>query len=95
MKSKGCEFGKFEGLCYRICYGLTPNGKMDYSKELYEFHKYCRCASCDYRSKSQRLPYNQLTVTTDDKSKFPEVVKILNNYTCNSNKLEKRQFIRI
>lgn len=93
--SEGCDYGTFNGHFYRICYGLTPEGKMDYTRKIYEFHKYCKCESCDYRSKEKREPHNQLTVSTYDKSKFTEVVEILNNFTCNSSRLEKRRFLRI
>lgn len=96
MKSKGAEFGTYNGLSYRICYGLTKDVKMDYSIPLYEFHKYCDCETCKnrfYGNSPNRFPVNSLTVSTDDKSKFQEVKDIINNYTCEANSYIGRKFI--
>ena len=95
MKSKGCEFGTYNKLSYRICYGLTKSGKMDYSKELYEFSKYCKCEHCDFRFKLKREPHNHITVTTGDKNKFLEVEKIIKNWECSSEKSEERKYVRL
>lgn len=98
MKSKGCDFGKYNGLSYRICYGLTEDRKMDYSTPHYEFHKYCHCATCKRRFNDRQFnydvePINQLTVTTDDMELFPKVEEIINNYTCDANHYMGRKFI--
>ena len=91
-KNEGCDFGYYNGLSYRICYGLKE-GRMDYSIPLYEFHKDCKCQICTKRSKYDREPSNHLTVTTDDKSNFSEIAKIINKYTCDSNKKEECVYI--
>lgn len=95
MKSKGCEFGSYNGLSYRVCYGLTEAGKMDYSRELYEFHKNCKCKHCNFRYKLNREPSNHITVTTDDKNKFLDVEKIIKDWDCKSEKSENREYIRL
>ena len=93
MKNKGCEFGSYNKLSYRICYGLTEDGKMDYSKPLYEFIKYCKCETCSKRLKYDRGPSNSLTITTDDINKFPEIEEMINNYTCGDNNYIGRKYI--
>lgn len=95
---KGCEFGKYNGLSYRICYGLTEDGKMDYSTPHYEFHKNCFCKTCGRRFNDRRFnynvePVNSLTVTTDDTELFPKVEEIINNYTCGESQYIGRKFI--
>lgn len=95
MKSKGCDFGKYNGLIYRICYGLTNNGNMDYSTPHYEFHKDCHCEKCNNRSKYDRGLPNHLTVTTDEKDVFPEVERIINNYSCGENQYVGRKYISL
>lgn len=95
MKSKGCEFGTYNGVSYRICYGLTTEGKMDYSKELYEFKKHCQCPTCNRRLKYDREPVNQLTITTDDKSKFDEITNNIISYICNSDRKIENVYIRV
>lgn len=92
---KGCEFGKYNGLWYRICYGLTQEGKMDYSKELYEFHKDCNCGNCKRRFKNNRGTPNHLTVTTDDKDRFHEAYTLITNYKCNSESAKNRLYINL
>lgn len=87
--------GIFKGVYYRICYGLTKDSKMDYSKELYEFSKDCKCEYCKRRLKYERGGSNHISITTDSKEKFKEVVEILNNYTCNNDKQEKIQYLKI
>lgn len=84
MSKQGCDFGMYNGLSYRICYGLTETGKMDYATPLYEFKKHCKCDMCTKRLKYDRLPANSLTVSTDDKANFPEIEKLINNYVCGS-----------
>ena len=79
----GAEFGTYNHYTYRICYGLTKDGKMDYSIPHYEFIKHCRCKNCQNRLKYDRFPTNSLTIITDDKSKFPEIERILDEYACN------------
>lgn len=93
MKNKGCEIGNYNKLTYRICYGLTEDGKMDYSIPHYEFHKYCQCETCNRRFKYNEGLTNHLTVTTDEKERFPEVEGIMNNYTCGKNRYIGRKFI--
>lgn len=83
--STGAEFGKYKHYTYRICYGLTKEGRIDYSNPHYEFIKHCRCVNCQNRLKYDRFPTNSLTVTTDDKSKFPEIERILDEYVCDEN----------
>lgn len=95
MKSKGCNYGYYNKLSYRICYGLTEDGKMDYSKELYEFTKYCNCDYCKRRFKLERGVNNHITITTDNKNKFSEIEKIINNWECKSEKEEKRKYIKL
>lgn len=95
MKSKGCDFGSYNGLSYRICFGLTEDGKMDYSKELYEFHKDCKCYDCTKNMNWNRIPPKHLTVTTDDKDKFPIVADLINNFTCSGRSQEDRKYIRV
>jgi hypothetical protein len=95
MKKESCDFGVYNGLSYRICYGLTNQGKMDYSKELYEFHKNCKCGYCDYRFKHARETVNHITVTTDNKTKFPEVEEIIKNWECESKTEQERKYIRL
>jgi len=85
MKNNGCEFGTYNKLTYRICYGLTEEGKMNYSIPLYEFTKYCNCEICNKRLKYDRKPSNGITIVTDDKNKFEEIKNLIDNYTCNSN----------
>lgn len=92
-KNVGCDFGYYNGLSYRVCYGLTKEGKMDYSIPHYEFHKYCKCEMCTKRSRYDSEPSNHLTVTTDDKSNFSEIAEIINKYTCDSSKMEERIYI--
>ena len=79
----GAEFGTYNRYTYRICYGLTKEGKMDYSIPHYEFIKHCRCKNCQNRLKYDRFPTNSLTIITDDKSKFPEIERILDEYAGN------------
>lgn len=95
MKSKGCDFGKYNGLSYRICYGLTDDVKMDYSTPHYEFHKYCQCEACNRRFKYNEGLVNQLTVTTDDKELFPEVERIINKYSCGEKQYIGRKYISL
>ena len=95
MLNKGCEHGKYNGLWYRVCYGLTNEGKMDYSKELYEFSKDCKCPKCEHRFKYERGLNNRLTITTDNKNKFQEVEETIQNWKCESDKVEKIKYIRI
>lgn len=78
---------------YRICYGLTKEGRMDYSTPHYEFVKYCQCQSCQNRFQYSRYPKNSLTVTTDNKSKFPEIERILDEYICGENHYVGRKYI--
>jgi len=92
---KGSEFGDYKGLSYRICYGLTKDGKMDYSRPLYEFSKYCKCSNCDRRFKQSRDVPNHLTVTTADKNKFQEVFEMIISYTCNSDERKDRVYVRL
>ena len=94
-QTKNSEFGYYNGLTYRICYGLTDDGKMDYSKELYEFSKYCNCSNCVNRLSYSRISPNHLTITTDDKNKFQEIFETITAYTCNSNKKENNVYIRV
>lgn len=89
----GAEFGKYNHYTYRICYGLTKEGRMDYSVPHYEFIKHCRCENCQNRLKYDRFPSNSLTVTTDDKLKFPEIERILDKYTCNKTHYIGREYI--
>lgn len=91
--NKGCGFGKYNGLSYRVCYGLTEDGKMDYSTPHYEFHKDCNCEVCNKRFKYHEGLVNHLTVTTDDKEKFPEVERIINNYSCGESQYIGRKYI--
>lgn len=95
MKSKGCDFGKYNSLSYRICCGLTEDGKMDYSTPHYEFHKYCQCEACNRRFKYNEGLQNSLTVITDNKEEFPEVEKLINNYSCNKDHYIGRKFISL
>lgn len=90
---KGADFGKYDKYTYRICYGVTQDGKMDYSTPHYEFIKYCTCYLCARRLAWKRSPSNVLTVTTDDKSKFPEIKEILDKYTCGEKEYIGRKFI--
>lgn len=92
-KNEGCDFGYYNGLSYRVCYGLTKEGKMDYLIPHYEFHKDCKCEMCNKRLRHDKEPLNHLTVTTDDKSKFSEIAEIINNFVCGSNKMEERLYI--
>ena len=93
--NRGCGYGKFNNLQYRICYGLTDDRKMDYSTPHYEFIKHCTCESCNRRFKYHEGIGNSLTVTTDDKAKFPEIENMINNYTCNENQYIGRKFISL
>ena len=93
--NKGCGYGKFNNLQYRICYGLTEDRKMDYSTPHYEFIKYCSCEACNRRFKYHEGLGNSFTVTTDDKAKFQEIENMINNYTCNENQYIGRKFISL
>lgn len=93
MENKSCGFGSYNKLSYRICYGLTEDGKMDFSIPLYEFKKYCKCETCSKRLKYDKEPSNSLTVTTDDKNKFPEIEKIINDYMCGSSNYIGHKYI--
>lgn len=93
MKNKGCDFGKYNSLTFRVCFGLTEDGKMDYSTPHYAFIKYCKCSRCKMRSEWKRESVNTLTVTTDDKERFPEVEKIIDGYTCNSDYYIGRKYV--
>lgn len=91
--NRGCDFGKYNGLLYRVCYGLTEGRKMDYSTPHYEFHKYCNCEVCNKRFKYHEGLRNDLTVTTDDKEKFPEMERVVNNYSCGESRYIGRKYI--
>lgn len=93
MKSKGCDFGTYNKLSYRICYGLTNNGKIDYSIPLYEFQKNCKCISCSNRWNYEGKLRNNLTVTTDDTKQFSEVEKMIEGYACGSNAHIGRKYV--
>lgn len=98
VSNKGCEFGEYNGLTYRICYGLTEDGKMDYSTPHYEFYKYCHCEACNRRFNDRCFDYNvkpinSLTVTTDNMELFSEVEGIINNYTCGKKHYVGRKYI--
>lgn len=88
-------FGKYNHYTYRICYRLTKDGKMDYSIPHYEFIKHCGCKNCQNRLKYDRFPTNTLTVTTDDKSKFPEIERILAEYICGEIHYVGRKYISL
>lgn len=92
--NKDCDAGKYNSLVYRVCYGLK-DGKMDYSKTHYEFIKYCKCAACNRRFKYNEGLLNSLTITTDNKEEFPEVEKLINNYSCNKDHYIGRKFISL
>lgn len=93
MENKGCEFGIYNGLSYRICYGLTEDGKMDYSTPHYEFHKNCHCEACNRHFKYNEGLTNHLTVTTDNMKLFPEVEGAIKKYTCGENHYIGRKYI--
>ncbi len=64
---------------YRLCYkgGIVKKGN-----ELYEFHKLCDCEDCKNRFKYRNESINSITVTTDSKSKFDEIEKMLKDWKC-------------
>lgn len=93
MKSRSSDFGRYNGLSYRICYGLTEDGKMDYSTPHYEFHKNCNCEVCNRRLKRHEGLVNNITVTTDDEKRFPEVEKVINDYFCGKDHYIGRKYI--
>ena len=93
MKKRGYKVGTYNGLSYRVCYGLTKEGKMDYSTPHYEFIKYCKCEHCQRRFKYHEGIGNSLTVTVDDKGKFQEAEQLINNYSCGENHYIGRKFI--
>lgn len=66
---------------------------MDYSIPHYEFNKDCHCGKCNSRSKYDRGLSNHLTVTTDKMELFPEIEKIINDYTCGENHYIGRKYI--
>lgn len=78
---------------YRTCFkgGIEKKGN-----ELYEFHKACDCEACDSRHKFGKQPRNTITITTDSKSKFDEIEKMLKGWKCKdgSRQLEN-EYVRI
>lgn len=63
----------------RECY---KKGIPKEENKLYEFHAYCECQKCKWRNKYLKEPKNALTLTTDSKEKFDQVIEFINNWKC-------------
>ena len=79
---------------YRTCYKPGKDGKLDYSRPLYQFYKFCGCKYCQSRA-LRRLPSNIVLVTTDKKSDFPKVEEIIKNWECGSKSYEEHFYISL